>query len=70
MKQNCLKLERNGKHSNDDICQGEVGDVHVGDGLEPSEDDDVHDQTVASHSYDGGGHVQNDEEHGQAEEIV
>ena len=62
-----MKLEWNCKHPDDDICQGEVGDVHVGHGLESPEEDDVHDQAVAGDGYDGGGHVQDDEEHSQAE---
>ena len=61
-----MKLKWNCKHPDDDVGQGEVRDVHVGHGLESPEDDDVHDQAVASYSNDGGRHVQNDEEYSQA----
>ena len=48
----------------DDSDDG-VEDVHVGDGAQPPEDDDVHDETVPDDGDDGGDHVQGDEEHRQ-----
>ena len=61
LQQYCLELEWDGKETNDDIRQGQVGDVHVGHGSHPLEYYHVDHQDVPCHGYEGSAHIERDE---------
>ena len=67
LKEDGLELKRDGEHPDDDVCQGEVGDVHVGHCAGSSEDDNVDDKTVAQDSNERSEDVEADEKDGETQ---
>ena len=67
LEEDCLELERDGEHSDDDVGKGEVGDVHVRHCAGSSEYDNVDDKTVAEDSNEGSEDIEADEEDGEAQ---
>ena len=61
LEQYCLELEGNGKEANDDISQGQVGDVHVGHRSHSLEYYHVDHQDVPRHGHQGSPHIECDE---------